>query len=193
MDHERLARINSMPRRPTIFLFADVLGSMGGIETYLDALARRLADDRWPVRVTVCLNGPAPFLNDLEQTGVHVYRQPRVPGDRWQFRQRLLVRQSPGRSSQAIGYIACDSRCRKSTCRSFERSMPAAARSRRVGLWLPNSYPLRWVGSASISSGRYRETDVVVSVAECTKSQFREQYRLCRPGRRRTLSQHRVV
>ena len=45
-----------MMQRPTIVLFADVLGGFGGIETYLDALARRLHVDGWPVRVSVCLN-----------------------------------------------------------------------------------------------------------------------------------------
>src|SRR3954471_13941891 len=76
---------------PTIFLFADVLGGFGGIETYLDALARRLHADGWSVRIAVSLNAAAPFLDDLRALGIPVYVQPRLPGDRWHVRQRMLV------------------------------------------------------------------------------------------------------
>ena len=77
---------------PGIWLFADVLGGFGGIETYLDALARRLWADGWSVGIAVSLNAPAPFLDVLEAMGLPIYRQRRVPGDRWQVRERLLLR-----------------------------------------------------------------------------------------------------
>src|ERR1700722_7790266 len=81
-----------MKRLPAIHLFADVLGGFGGIETYLDALARCLWADGWPVRIAVSLNAPAPFLDVWEAIGLPIYRQRSVPGDGGQVRQRLLVR-----------------------------------------------------------------------------------------------------
>jgi glycosyltransferase involved in cell wall biosynthesis len=176
VDHERLARINSMPRRPTIFLFADVLGSMGGIETYLDALARRLADDRWPVRVTVCLNAPAPFLNDLEQIGVHVYRQPRVPGDRWQFRQRLLVRHVAGEVEPG-DWVYCVRQPMPEIYLPLVRAVHARGGKIAASWALAPEFLPAPLGRLGVDFFRaVSETDVVVSVAECTKSQFREQY-----------------
>src|SRR5260221_13431751 len=79
-------------KRPTIHLFSDVLGPYGGIESYLDALARRLKAEDWPVRVAVSCNDNAPFLEGLAALGIPVYQQLVVPGDRWHIRQRLLIR-----------------------------------------------------------------------------------------------------
>lgn len=75
-----------------IYLFADVLGRSGGIETYLHALATHLHATGTPFRVVVSENAPCPLLLDLEAKGIDVMRQRYVPGDRWHVRQRLLVR-----------------------------------------------------------------------------------------------------
>ena len=77
---------------PTIWLFSDILAGLGGIETYLDALARKLHDEGRQFRIAVSLNGPTPILDDLEALGIPIYRQKRIPGDRFHIRQRLLVR-----------------------------------------------------------------------------------------------------
>ena len=161
---------------PTIFLFADVLGGYGGIETYLDALARRLGADGWPVRIAVSLGGPAPFLDELEALGISVYRQRLVRGDRWQVRQRLLVRHvaSQVRSGD---WVFC-----------VRQPMPeiylplVRAVHRRGG-----KVAASWMFAPEFSpppEGRLgrkfcqavSETDAVISVAECTKNQFREIY-----------------
>ena len=73
-----------------IILFSDVLGGFGGIEI----LSTRLLDafrQRAGLFVSVYhSNGPAPFLEELEELGISIYRQPRILGDRWQLRQNLL-------------------------------------------------------------------------------------------------------
>src|SRR5258708_18046183 len=82
---------DSRMRHPKIRLFAGVLGPFGGIESYLDALARRLHIDGWPTRIAVSCNDNAAFLDDLAALGIPVYRQPVLPGDRWHIRQRVLI------------------------------------------------------------------------------------------------------
>ena len=77
-----------------IYLFADVLGRSGGIETYLHALATHLNSTQTPFRIVVSENSRCPLLVELEAQGVTVIRQPHVPGDRWHVRKRLLVRRT---------------------------------------------------------------------------------------------------
>lgn len=164
-----------MTHRPTIVLFADVLGGYGGIETYLDALARRLHADRWPVRVAVSLNSPAPVLEGLEQAGIPVFRQRRVVGDRWHLRQRLLVRQvamhlNPG------DWVFCVRQPMAAIYLSLARAVHARG-AKLAASWafapefVPPSGPTGTKFSQAVA-----ETDAVISVAHCTKKQFKDIY-----------------
>jgi glycosyltransferase involved in cell wall biosynthesis len=165
-----------MTQQPTIVLFADVLGGYGGIETYLDALARRLQADRWLVRVTVCLNGPAPFLEGLEQIGVPVYRQPRVRGDRWQVRQRLLIRHVAARLKPG-DWVFCVRQPMPEIYLSLVRAVHARG-ARLAASWMfAPEFLLPPPGRTGASFKRaIIETDAVISVAECTKRQFGDIY-----------------
>jgi len=168
--------VKGVPRRPTIFLFADVLGGFGGIETYIDALARRLAADGWPIHVKVCLNGPAPFLAGLEHIGVPVYRQPRVPGDRWQVRQRLLVRRVVSKVEPG-DWVYCVRQPMPEIYLPLVRAVHARG-GKIAASWMfaPEFLPPPPGRLGDDFRQAVRETDVVVSVAECTRAQFSEQY-----------------
>jgi glycosyltransferase involved in cell wall biosynthesis len=162
--------------RPTIHLFADVVGAFGGIETYLDALARRLADDRWPVRVAVCPNEPAPFLEAMEALGVPIYRQPRVPGDRWHVRQRLLVRHVASRVRRG-DWVYCVRQPMPAVYLPLVRAVHAR-QGKIAASWMfaPEFLPPP-AGRAGVAFKRaVAETDVVISVSECTRNQFAETY-----------------
>ena len=73
-----------------IWIFSDYLAANGGIETYLHALATHLQGEEIPFRVAVCEMAPCPVVDEIERAGIPVYRQRRVPGDRWSMRQRFL-------------------------------------------------------------------------------------------------------
>ena len=75
-----------------IFLLSDVLYRAGGIETYLHALATHLhAGGRVPFRVVVAELESCPLVDELAARGVEVYRQRRLPGDRWLVRQWTML------------------------------------------------------------------------------------------------------
>lgn len=158
--------------RPTIHLFADVLGSFGGIETYLDALARRLVADAWSVKVAVCLNAPAPFLNEIEALGVPVYRQLRIPGDRWHLRQRLLVRHV-ARQVRPGDWVYCVRQPMPGVYLRLVRSVHARG-GKIAASWMfaPEFLPAPPDASGKSFKRAVAETDAVISVSECTRDQF---------------------
>lgn len=162
--------------RPTIHLFADVLGGFGGIETYLDALARRLAADRWPVRVAVSLNGPAPFLDGIEALGVPVYRQPKILGDRWFVRQRLLVRYV-ARQVQPGDWVYCVRQPMPGIYLALVRAVHARG-GKIAASWMfaPEFLPAPAGPLGASFKQAVAETDVVISVSECTRDQFATMY-----------------
>ncbi|MDQ0394789.1 glycosyltransferase [Labrys monachus] len=164
-----------------IHLFADVLSGFGGIETYLDALARRLAADGWPVRIEVSLNGPAPFLDAVEQLGVPVYRQPYVPGDRWQVRQRLLIRHL-ARRLRPGDWVYCVRQPMPEIYLALVRAVHRrGAKLAASWMFAPEFLPPPPGALGERFCKAVRETDVPISVAECTKGQFREVYGYERP------------
>lgn len=165
-----------MMRPPTIHLFADVLGGYGGIESYLDALTRRLVRDGWPVRCAVSLNGPAPFLDDLAALGVQVYRQPQVPGDRWQIRQRLLVRHIAG-GVKPGDWVFCVRQPMPEIYLLLVRAVHARDAKVAASWAFAPEFLSPPPGRAGAGFRRaVSETDAVISVAECTKGQFRDVY-----------------
>ena len=186
MDREEFTRVT----RPAIILFADVLGGFGGIETYLDALARRLLKDGWPVKIAVSLNAPAPFLKELEALGVPVYRQPRVRGDRWQIRQRLLVYHvammlTPG------DWVYCVRQPMPQVYLTLVRAVHRR-RAKIAASWAyaPEFLPPPPGRAGAAFCKAVSETDVVISVAECTKHQFQSIYGHC--GRVEVVRYHNI-
>lgn len=75
-----------------IWIFSDYLTRSGGIETYLHALSCHLQQEKIPFALAVCEMNHCDMLADLELRGMQVYRQRKVPGDRWSVRQRLQTR-----------------------------------------------------------------------------------------------------
>src|SRR4051812_6299664 len=74
-----------------IFLYSDVLFRSGGIESYLYALSIQLHADAMPFEVLVAELERCPLVDELVSLGIPVYRQRRVPGDRWLVRQRIMM------------------------------------------------------------------------------------------------------
>lgn len=162
----------AVPGRPAIVLFSDVLGGFGGVETYLDALARRLHADRWPVRVAVSGSSPAPFLDALEALGIPVYRQPVVRGDRWQVRQRLLVRHV-ARQLKAGDWVFCVRGPIPAIHLPLVRAVHARGARLAVSWMLAPEFlppPPGWAGARFKRA--VAQTDAVISVSECTRDQF---------------------
>jgi glycosyltransferase involved in cell wall biosynthesis len=166
-----------MSAPPSVFLFADVLGAVGGIETYLDALARRLQADGWPVQVAISANGPAPFLDDLAGIGIPVYRQRPVRGDRWQIRQRLLVRHV-ARQLKAGDWVYCVRQPMPEIYLSLVRAVHRRqAKIAASWIFAPEFLPAPAGKLGESFRQAVRETDAVISVAHCTAPQFRQVYR----------------
>lgn len=159
-----------------IWLFSDVLVGLGGIETYLDALARTLHAERRPFRIAVSLNGPAPFLDDLEALGIDVYRQPRVPGDRFKVRQRLLVRHV-ARQLTPGDWVFCVRQPMPGVYLPLVRA--AHARGAKVAaswIFAPEFLPPPPGRAGRDFCRAVAETDAVVSVSECAKHQYADVY-----------------
>jgi glycosyltransferase involved in cell wall biosynthesis len=74
-----------------IWLFSDYLTRSGGIESYLHALSCHLQQEEVPFALAVCEMDYCDMLAELEHRGIRIYRQRKVPGDRWNMRQRLLT------------------------------------------------------------------------------------------------------
>ncbi len=165
-----------MGREPLIVLFADVLVGFGGIETYLDALARTLHVEGRRFKVAVCLNGPTPFLDDLEAMGIEVDRQPRVPGDRFLVRQRLLVHRV-ARALHPGDWVFCVRQPMAGVYPHLVRAVHARG-AKVAASWI---YAPRFLPPPPGRSGRafcraVARTDAVVSVSHCTRGEFAEVY-----------------
>lgn len=163
-------------KRPTLHLVADVLGPFGGIESYLDALARRLLAEGWPVRVAVSLNAPAPFLEDLEALGLEVYRQRIIPGDRWQLRQRLLIR-NVARRIRPGDWVYCVRAPMPEISLTFVRAIHRRGGKFAASWALAPEFFKPPPGRVAMDfNTAVREMDAVVSVSNCTCHQFKEIY-----------------
>jgi glycosyltransferase involved in cell wall biosynthesis len=153
-----------------------VLGAVGGIETYLDALARRLQADGWPMEVAISANGPAPFLDDLAGIGIPVYRQQPVRGDRWQIRQRLLVRHV-SRQLKPGDWVYCVRQPMPEIYLTLVRAVHRRnAKIAASWIFAPEFLPVPAGKLGASFRQAVRETDSVISVAHCTAPQFRQVY-----------------
>ncbi len=163
-------------RAPTIWLFSDILAGLGGIETYLDALARKLHAEGRRFRIAVSLNGPTPMLDDLEAIGIPVYRQRRVPGDRFHIRQRLLIRHV-ARQIQPGDWVYCVRQPMPQLYLPLVRAVHRRG-GKVAASWIfsPQHLPPPPGHAGRDFCRAVAETDAVISVSECAKHEFAQVY-----------------
>jgi glycosyltransferase involved in cell wall biosynthesis len=158
-----------------IYLYSDVLGRSGGIETYLHCLALYLKENKIPIKVAVSEQEPCGLLNELSQNGIEIYRQPMVPGDRWHIRKRLLIRQLK-RQVAPGDWVFC---VRQPMLDLYLETVRAVhARGARIAAsWaLAPEFLRPPTRLAKSVMQAVRETDAVISVSRCTVHQFKEIY-----------------
>ena len=158
-----------------IFLYSDVVYRAGGIETYLHALATHLHQKGIPFRVAVSEQEPSPLIDELVQRGIDVYRQAVIRGDRWHLRKRMLnfwLRRQLAPSD----WVFCVRQPMPELYLGLVRSVHArGARIASSWIFAPEmlATPAQFLDRFSRA---VRETDVVISVAQCTAHQFEKVY-----------------
>jgi len=152
-----------------VHLYYDAAFGVGGVETELHALATKLHRENVSFQVFVSEAGPVPLFDELEERGVEMHRLPRLPGDRWKVRHRVLMawlwwHLSPG----DWVYSPCPPNDYLRLVRLVH------SRGAQIGV--------RWSHAPEFRPGDDRfiralhETDAVISTSECTVSQFGEVY-----------------
>lgn len=159
-----------------IWLFSDVLAGVGGIETYLDALARTLHAERRPFKVAVSLNGPTPVVEQLETLGIDVYQQKYVPGDRFKVRQRLLVRHVASRI-RAGDWVYCVRQPMPGVYSALVRAVHRRG-GKVAASWIftPDFLPAPSGRAEKKFCDAVAKTDAVISVSETGAPRYREVY-----------------
>lgn len=159
-----------------IYLYSDVISRSGGIETYLHALALHLHEETaLDFRVAVAEQTPSPVLDELDEAGIDVYRQFRVPGDTWNVRQRVLLWWLQ-RQLEPGDWVYCVRQPLPQLYLNTVRAVHAqGARLAASWMFAPEFLPAEPPYAASFCQA-VAETDVVISVSECTKHQFAEEY-----------------
>lgn len=155
-----------------IFLYSDVLFRAGGIETYLHVLASHLQREAIPFRVAVAELEPCPLIDDLVARGIEVYRQPRVLGDRWLVRQRILQLWLMANLS-AGDWVFCVRQPMPDLYLGLVRRVHRR-KARLAASWALAPEFVRPQDKRFCQA--VIETDAVVSVARCTADQFRSVY-----------------
>lgn len=159
-----------------IWLFSDILAGLGGIETYLDALARTLHAERRPFKVAVSLNGPTPIVNELRSLGIDVYCQRPVPGDRFKLRQRLLVRHVT-RELEPGDWVYCIRQPMSGIYSTLIRAAHAkGAKVAASWIFAPEFLPPPRGMAGQAFCRAVADTDAVISVSQCAVPQYREVY-----------------
>jgi len=158
-----------------IFLFSDVLFRVGGIETYLHALALHLHSRNIPVRVVVAELEHCPLVDELVERGIRVYRQMRLPGDRVLFRQHIMLTWL-GMQLKPRDWLFC---VRQPMPELYLRTVQLVhSRGAKIAaIWmfapefLPPTPPYGQKFCQAVAA-----TDAVISVAHCTADQFQQVY-----------------
>jgi len=158
-----------------IWLFSDYLTRSGGIETYLHALATELRSSKMPFRVAVCEMARCAVVDELVSLGIPVYRQAKVPGDRWSVRQRVLTRWLL-RRVEKDDWIFCVRQPREEI---YERLVEGAHKrgARLAASWMVTPDVLEVKPAYRESFRRaVRATDAVISVSRAGAGMYREAY-----------------
>jgi len=160
-----------------IFLYSDVLYRAGGIETYLHALALKLRAEGVPFRIAVSEQEPCPLIDELVGLGVEVYRQSMIPGDRWHVRKRMLVLWLWSKL-KAGDWVFCVRQPMPELYLWLVRRVHAR-KARIAASWIfaPLALSARTPAHLQDRFGEaVRETDAVISVAQCTAGEFSTAY-----------------
>ena len=158
-----------------IYLYSDVLGRSGGIETYLHALASHLKQERIPIVVAVSEQEPCPLLDELELLEIKVYRQRIVRGDRWHLRKHLLIRWLKYRLVPG-DWVFCVRQPMPELYLKTVRSVHACGARIAVSWALAPEFSRPPAHLAGGYNQAVKETDAVISVSHCTVHQYREVY-----------------
>jgi glycosyltransferase involved in cell wall biosynthesis len=158
-----------------IFLYSDVLYRAGGIETYLHALALHLHSQGIPFRVVVAELETCPLVDELASKGIDVYRQVRLPGDRWLVRQHfmlawLVTQLKPG------DWVFCVRQPMPQLYLKMVRLLHhCQAKIAASWMFAPQFIPpIPPYGDKFCQA--VAETDAVISVSKCTAHQFKQVY-----------------
>jgi glycosyltransferase involved in cell wall biosynthesis len=158
-----------------IWIFSDYLAANGGIETYLHALATHLRRENIPFRVAVSEMAHCPVVDEIERAGTPVYRQRRVPGDRWSMRQRFLCHWVL-RHLRAGDWVYCIRQPREEI---YETLVDGAHRkgARVAASWMFTPDALKVAPRLAASFDRaVAKTDVVISVSRAGVPGYRSAY-----------------
>jgi glycosyltransferase involved in cell wall biosynthesis len=162
-------------REKMIFIYSDILFRAGGIETYLHALATHLHQEKIPFRVVVAELESCPLVDELVDKGVKVYRQPRVWGDRWLVRQRIMITWL-STQLQTGDWVFCVRQPMPELYLNLVR-LVHQRRARIAASWIfaPEFLPPLPPGGQKFCQA-VAETDAVISVSRCTVEQFKQVY-----------------
>lgn len=158
-----------------IYLYSDLIGRAGGIETYLHALAIKLREEKIPFRVAVAEREKCPLVDELVDLGVDVYRQRRIPGDTWCIRQRFLMfwlkRQlKPG------DWVYCVRQPMPELYLPLVRKVHEKSARIAASWMLAPEFVTLLPQHKKAFCRAVKETDAVISVSECTVNQFLTEY-----------------
>jgi len=158
-----------------IWIFSDYLTTAGGIETYLHALCIHLRSEKIPFRVAVCEMASCPVVDELEAVGIQVYRQRRIPGDRWSIRQRFLTRHVTSRLNPG-DWVYCVRQPRDEIYESLvDRSHKRGARVAASWMLTPDCLPVSPRYRASFDRA-VAKTDAVISVSHTGAGMYERHY-----------------
>jgi glycosyltransferase involved in cell wall biosynthesis len=162
-----------------IFLYYDTWDIPGGISTYLHALAVHLHLENIPFQVVTSEKTPSPIADELESKGIKMYRQPKVPGDRWLLRKQLMLAWLE-RQLKPGDWVFCVSHPEPALYLKLVRLVHRCQAKIAVS-WLVT--PEFWTLTPNIVgsySEEYRqaifETDAVITTSKCSVHQFQEVY-----------------
>jgi len=158
-----------------IFLYSDLIYRAGGIETYLHALALHLHSEKIHFRVVVAELEPCPLLDELVEKGIEVYRQRRLPGDRWLVRQHFMLTWL-GTQLKPKDWVFCVRQPMPGLYLRMVRLIHSCqARIAASWMFAPEFLPpVPPYGEKFCQA--VAQTDAVISVSKCTAYQFKEVY-----------------
>jgi glycosyltransferase involved in cell wall biosynthesis len=158
-----------------IFLYSDILYRSGGIETYLHTLALHLLANNIPFRVCVAELENCPLIDELVSKDIEVYRQPRLPGDRWLIRQRAMLLWLSTQLKKG-DWVFCvrwpAPQIYLETVQTVQQSKAKIAVSWALA---PEFFPPISPYAAKFCKA-VAQTDAVISVSNCTLKQFDQVY-----------------
>lgn len=163
----------------TIFLYYDCWDAPGGIATYIHALAIKLHASQVPFQLAICEGTPSPLADELVAKGIKVYRQRKLPGDRFQIRKKFMLAWLE-RQLSPRDWVFCV--CQPEPAIYLKLVRLVHRRRAKIGVsWMltPEFWPLSdQVAGAFVEETRQAifETDAVVSTSECSVHQYKEVY-----------------